>query len=250
MRLRIRHETVYAYAHPMPYSMQLLRLTPRPHAGLRVETWRVASDRRRSAFRQLDGFGNVTHAHVVREPHARITLVAEGVVETRDTLGQVRRAHEPLPPAYYLRSTPRTTPDAELAALAADAARAGDPLVALHRLLGLVHDQRAGGTTEDQAHAFVTAARLLGCPARYVGGYLQDEAPPAGGRGHAWADAHHPTLGWLGFDPSHDTCTGEQYVACAVGRDDQDAAPVRGVRHPGGAEDRTVRVAVAEVQQQ
>jgi transglutaminase-like putative cysteine protease len=270
MQLRIRHETVYAYEHPVPYSLQLLRLTPRPHAGLHVASWRIASDRRRSTFRQLDGFGNVTHAHVVREPHTRLTLVAEGVVETHDTTGIVRGAPEPLPPPYYLRSTPLTAPAAALAALAVEAGRGADPLARLHRLLALVHERvdylsgvgyvrttaadalrRGAGVCQDLAHVFVAAARLLDCPARCVGGYLWggDEDDPDGA-GHAWAEAHHPDVGWIGFDAVRGTCTGARHVPCAVGLDYRDAAPVHGVRRALGAEDLTVRVAVAEVQQQ
>jgi len=270
LRFHIRHETVYAYEHPVPYSIQLLRVTPRPHAGLRVEAWSIVSDRCRSAFRQLDGFGNVTHTHVLHEPHTRISLVAEGVVETHDTAGVVRDACEPLPPAFYLRSTPLTAPDAALATLAAEAGRADDVLGRLHRLLGLVHERVAyrrgvthvrttaaealacaAGVRKDHAHVFLAAARLLGYPARYVGGYFRagDDTHPEDA-GHAWAEAHHPELGWIGFDPVSGTRLGEGHVPCAVGLDYGDAAPTRGVPGALGEKNSTAHVAVAELAQQ
>jgi len=260
---------VCAYEHPEPYAIRLLRLAPRPHDGLRVEAWRVGGDPGRTGAPQRDGFGNTTHLHVVREPHVRLHLVADGLVATRDAAGIVRGAHEPLPPPFYLRSTSLTLPDAALHALATEA-RGGDPLACLHRLLALVHERLAYrpdvtdvrttaaavlakgvGICQDHAHVFVTAARLLGVPARYVGGYhAEGGGRDAEGVGHAWAEAHHPDLGWIGFDPTRGTCADERHVPCSVGLDYGDAAPVRGLCHAPGAADLTVRLIVAEVQQQ
>jgi transglutaminase-like putative cysteine protease len=110
---------------------------------------------------------------------------------------------------------------------------------------------RGGGACRDHAHVFVTAARLLGAPARYVGGYhAANGGRNAEGVGHAWAEAHHPDLGWIGFDSAAGTCANERHVPCGVGLDYGDAAPVGGVRHASGAEDLTVPVIMAEVQQQ
>jgi transglutaminase-like putative cysteine protease len=59
---------------------------------------------------------------------------------------------------------------------------------------------------QDHAHVFIGAARLLGVPARYVSGYLLMDASTAQDAGHAWAEAHVPGLGWVGFDPSNEIC--------------------------------------------
>ena len=45
---------------------------------------------------------------------------------------------------------------------------------------------------------------------------------------HAWAEVLLPGAGWRGFDATLQLVTDETYVAIAVGRDDQDAAPQRG----------------------
>lgn len=270
MHLHLHHRTVCAYDRPVDHSIQMLRLTPRVRAGVEATPWRVASARVRRLATWTDGFGNVVHLHVVREPHVRVTINAEGVVETHDTTGLVQDAAEPLPPAFYLRATPLTTPDPRVEALAADAAGASDVLCRLHRLLGLVHDRLAhrpgvayaGGTAaqalaegtgvcQDHAHVFVTAARALGIPARYVGGWLCAGTGNGGSRaGHAWAEAHHPELGWIGFDPASGVCPGERHVACAIGLDYFDAAPVRCVRQAPGVEDVTMQMTVAELQEQ
>lgn len=266
MRLHVRHETAYAYERPVPRATHLLRLSPREHAGLRVVSWEVASDHGGVGACRLDGFGNTTHLHRVSDEHARLVFVAEGVIETRDRAGLAGGAREPLPASFFLRTTRRTTPSPALAALAAEAAERADPLVRLHRLLTLIHARlasRSGGTVnataaeawatgaggaQDHAHVFVTAARLLGLPARCVGGHLGAEN--AHGAGHAWAEAHHPDLGWIAFDAANGVCAGERLVAFAVGLDHDDTAPVRGFRGAPAGTDSTPRAAMAQTQAQ
>ena len=62
--------------------------------------------------------------------------------------------------------------------------------------------------------------------------------------GHAWAEAHVPVLGWVGFDPANRICTTDAHVRVAIGLDYLGAAPVRGTRYGGGTETMTVDVDV------
>jgi transglutaminase-like putative cysteine protease len=61
--------------------------------------------------------------------------------------------------------------------------------------------------------------------------------------GHAWAEAHVPALGWVGFDPATGISPTAAHVRVAIGLDYLGAAPVRGSRS-GGSEER-LEVAVA-----
>jgi hypothetical protein len=38
-----------------------------------------------------------------------------------------------------------------------------------------------------------------------------------------------PDVGWVGFDPTNNLIAGEQHIRVAVGRDDTDVPPTRGV---------------------
>jgi transglutaminase-like putative cysteine protease len=117
------------------------------------------------------------------------------------------------------------------------------------------------GVCQDFAHVFIAAARHLGHPARYVGGYLfqphlvQRQAQGASGQvqtaapqdaGHAWAEALVPNLGWVGFDPANGVSPTDAYVRVAVGLDYLGAAPVRGTRYGGTGESLSVRVVVQD----
>jgi len=271
MRLRVRHQTVYQYDVPIAYAIQAVRLSPRPWDGVVVLRWRVRGETQRELPSFVDGYGNIVHCHTVDRPHTSAAVLVDGEVETRETHGIVRGAPETLPPAFYLRATELTQPDRALADLGTRAREGRTTLDALHALMHAVRDHieyRPGvtgvltpaaealaagaGVCQDHAHVFVTAARLLGIPARYVSGYLWTGGPEHEVQAsHAWAEAFVADLGWVGFDPANRVCPSETYVRASIGLDYWSAAPVRGVRRGAATEQLTVKVHVqrAAIQQ-
>ena len=134
--------------------------------------------------------------------------------------------------------------------------QADDTLPMLHALLGRIHGEMTfdtdpthtattaaeafalkRGVCQDLTHIFIAAARHLGVPARYVGGYFhRADGVTQQDAGHAWAEAHVPALGWVAFDPANGICATDAHVRVAVGLDYLGAAPVRGARRGGGTE--------------
>lgn len=267
MKLRIRHETAHDYDAPSASTVQLVRLTPRSHAGQRVRFWRVG-DGSWPAFE--DGFGNWTQFRAVQRPHGRVRVIAEGEVETDDTQGVLRETRETLPPAAFLRATERTAADDAIRVLADQAAgAAATELDRMHALMQLVRDRvdwvagvtestttaaqalaRGSGVCQDHAQLFCSAARLLQIPARYVSGYFW---PGEDGRdepaSHAWAEAFVPALGWVGFDAANRQCPTDRYVRVAIGLDSFTAAPVYGIHFGSGSDSLAVTVRVDTGQQ-
>jgi transglutaminase-like putative cysteine protease len=93
----------------------------------------------------------------------------------------------------------------------------------------------------------IAAARHLGVPARYVGGYLfREDGVSKQEAGHAWAEALVDQLGWVGFDPANNMSPTDAYVRMAAGLDYLGAAPVRGTRYGGAGETLSVRVTVSQ----
>jgi len=265
MRLQVRHQTAYHYASPIDYAIQTLRLSPRPHDGLAVLRWRVRGESRHELPSFVDCFGNRAHSHTVNRPHTSAAVFVEGEVETRATDGVVRGAAETLPPAFFLRATPLTTPDAAIGELAR-AAMGKSELDRLYALMNAVRDRldyRPGvtdaatpaaaalvagaGVCQDHAHLFIAASRVLGIPARYVGGYLWtgDEVHEYEAS-HAWAESYVEHLGWVGFDAANRICPGEAYIRTAIGLDYWSAAPVRGLRRGAASERLAVKVSVMQ----
>ncbi len=280
MRLSIHHKTTYRYDAPADYAAQVLRMTPREYRGLDVVQWNVKTygPGRLSSFE--DGFGNYSHVHTVVDVHDSLSVDVDGIVETADTQGIVVGGSEPLPLGVYLRTTPLTLPSDAIAGLAAEAAREPSATAVLRRLMDLVSEnvvytqgstgvtttaaealEGGTGVCQDQAHVFIAAARVLGIPARYVGGYLCVDGLDSEGRlshsqlvreqaGHAWAEAFDVDLGWTGFDPANGVLPGEWHVRTSVGLDYESAAPVRGVRRGHGAEALEVGVQVSYLGEQ
>lgn len=262
MLIRVRHATHYSYAEPAGYAIQSLRLTPAPFKGQRVIEWKVAAPTGAVQFR--DGFGNLVHLVAINAPHQELTFEATGVVETTDCNGVVYGLPQSIPPRVFLRETEQTRPNAaiqELAACATD----HDTLEKLHSLSKLVRDRveyvqgvtdahtgaadalaDGKGVCQDHAHIFISAARTLAIPARYVTGYLAMDHPGIAEAHHAWAEAWVEALGWVGFDVANRICPTDRYVRLASGLDAGYAAPIIGSRRGGKGE--TLHVAV-EVQQ-
>lgn len=266
MRLRVRHQTAYRYSRPIAYAIQTLRLTPQPYDGLSVLRWQITGETRHALPSFTDGFGNVTHCHSVNRPHAEAAVFVEGEVETRETGGVVSGAAETLPPVFYLRETPLTAPGPAIAALAREAALGKTPLDRLTALMLAIPERMAyrtgvthsatpasealaagAGVCQDHAHVFIAAARSLGFPARYVGGYLWMRDAGEYDASHAWAEALVPDIGWVSFDSSNRSHATEAHIRTAIGLDYWSAAPVRGVRRGEAAETLDVKVQVMQL---
>lgn len=266
MRLHIAHSIVHRYEPPAIGVIQVLRLTPRNHEGQYVIGWRidVSGDARLNAHD--DAFGNLTHVFAADGPFAELSIKVDGEVETQNTDGIVRGTLERFPPSLFLRETPLTAADAEMRDFALDlrATNRGNALAELHALLHRLRDEmicdydptrpptataaeafaRKRGAARDLTHIFLGAARSLQIPARYVAGYLCGGSADQQSGGHAWAEAHVPGLGWVGFDPANCVCPTDAYVRIAVGLDALGAAPVRGTRYGVGEETAAVAIKV------
>lgn len=267
MRLRIVHESTYRYETPALSVTQVLRLTPRGHNGQFVVDWRVEVDHDCHLREAKDAFGNIVHSFALTGPISDLTVTALGEIETEDTHGVVSGQVERFPPAIFLRETPLTPSHPELRQFAQDVTSGEkDQLAVLHTLTGAIHNRMrfdtgrtdvtttaieaftAGhGVCQDYAHIFIAAARHLGVPARYVGGYLFHADMIEQEAGHGWAEALVPDLGWVAFDPANGVSATDAYARVAVGLDYLGAAPIRGARHGGTDETMTVKVRVEDV---
>jgi transglutaminase-like putative cysteine protease len=176
-----------------------------------------------------------------------IRIMASGEVETEERNG-VFGPHQGYVPLWlFQRETALTKPGKLIKELARFVEGDSD-LARMHALMGAINhtveyrkdvttsdttaEQAAelrAGVCQDHTHIFISAARQMGLPARYVSGYMLD-GNEMGAASHAWAEVHIPSLGWVGFDPANDICPDERYVRVASGLDYADTAPVSGMR--------------------
>ncbi len=248
MLLKINHSTRYSYEVAASYALQQLRIRPRSSSGQNVKSWDMQFEgaQRQASF--TDEHGNLVDLVKLDSGSKEVSVLVSGEVETLQTNGVVGVHDLPMPLWFYLRQTKLTKPGERVKALTKSAGLdAGDGVAALHKLSEqiLAEVTYETGTTsvmtsaeaalehrvgvcQDHTHIFLSAARLLGFPARYVSGYLMMNDRVDQDASHAWAEAHVDGLGWVGFDISNAISPDERYVQIARSLDYIGAAPTSG----------------------
>jgi transglutaminase-like putative cysteine protease len=264
MRLKISHVTEYHYDEPSQFSLQRLRLTPPSAFGQNVLNWSLHVEGAKPEVEYDDQFGNHVNLVSLQGEQQVTRIVAEGEVETEDRHG-VTGPHTGFCPLWlFLRDTPRTKPGRLIRELIRTV-NGDNELALMHALMGAIHEavdykpgtsntdttaeqamEKKSGVCQDHAHIFVSAARALQVPTRYVSGYLMMEGKAEQAATHAWGEAHIPGLGWVGFDPANDICPDDRYVRVASGLCYRDAAPVSGMRIGTPGEKLSVMVKVED----
>ncbi|MEM5517785.1 transglutaminase family protein [Henriciella sp. AS95] len=266
MRLKISHETRYEFSQPVSYALNQLRLAPKSRNGQKVLSWDVEIEGGVKQAEFVDQFNNQTML-VSTDPGATTLLVkAYGEVETEDKSGVVGKHGGATPLWFYERKSELTKPGPTIRKIANSLGSDFDNDVdRMHALAKAIQAnvQYETGTTEvtttaeeaaaaghgvcqDHAQIFVSAARYLGYPARYVSGYLMMNDRVHQDASHAWAEVYVDALGWVGFDISNAISPDSRYVAVATGLDYDDAAPISGLSFGPGAETLEVTVQVQQ----
>lgn len=269
-RFAVRHVTAYQYERAMSTSQMIGHLVPRATAGQRVESCDISTEPPAAHRRtHVDVFGNLVSYMSFDDPHDRLEVIADSVVEVDDPLtpssdictGEAIthldqhpadhdelvhwcRLASPMVPlsdelrAYASASFP---PDGGVVAGVRDLTsrifrdfefdpHATDVATPIHDVLDLRR-----GVCQDFAHLAVGCVRSVGLPARYVSGYLETSAPPGYAKligadaSHAWCSVYVPGVGWLDADPTNDAVPPDRHVTVAWARDYGDVAPLRGV---------------------
>lgn len=240
-RLRVLHETRYDYAVPVTSGRHLLHLTPRMTQDQRLINHACRVSPTPGDIRaDHDFFGNAVCRVSIDEPHGRLDIVAESLVEVRSpapardapspTVDAVRAAVAGGPAelryalANFLGPSPLVPVLPEAAAYARDLLAPDQPwLAGVLALAERIHGDfefdpgattiatplrevlaRRRGVCQDFAHLLTSCLRSTGLPARYVSGYVLTTPPPG-----------QPRL--LGADASHAWvsawCPGLDWVA-------------------------------------
>ncbi len=249
MRASIQFQLQVAFAEPVRGLNQILRLSPRGFDSQRVLDWRIDVSPEAALRRGEDANGNLVDACSDDGPLDRLTISAGGMVEIHDADGVLRGLAEKLPPDAFLRDTPATHADRDLAFFARNAAAdEADRLEQTHLLMGALHKALAftpgeteaprpaaevfaarAGSARELAQVFVAAARVLGVPARFVSGFHLGAGAGEAGAHHAWAEIFFDPIGWIGFDPALGYSPREKHLRLAAGLDFFAAAPRRAV---------------------
>jgi transglutaminase-like putative cysteine protease len=284
--LRILHRTRYTYDRPVTFGEHRLMIRPRDGHDMRILDSSLSVSPRANVHWAFDTSGNsvallsfhdeadelvieselLLRRYGLDEPLARIERYAgaypvEYDANERIDLGPYLVADQPQDQEALAAWITQMLPQ-----------RNSDSLQVLRALGAAVHEafryarreeegvqtptetiRLGAGTCRDFALLFMEAARSLGFAARFVTGYLHDEAAgnesgedmTGGGATHAWADVFVPGAGWVEFDPTNRIIASRKLIRVATTRTPSQALPVSGTFvHEGGKQLR-LRVAVS-----
>lgn len=273
MRLRIDHHTGFGYDAPVRASYNQARMTPVSGPTQTVWSSRLTIEPTAWSHVGTDYFGTTVTTFELHEPHERLSVRANAVVDTH-VVGTDWHQRRDVPDtdagwdaltstgvrddlAEYLALTDRTRPHPDL--LEAARQTTGEPprLAALDVCARIAEaitytpgvtevnssalDVWSGGrgVCQDFSHVAVGALRSIGIPARYVSGYLHPGGgdarvgQPVTGESHSWVEWWCGQ--WVAFDPTAMAPIGESYVRIGHGRDYGDVPPLRGTYAGGGS---------------
>ena len=265
MQYTIRHVTRFTYEAPISESVMEARMQPSTDASQRCIRFGLSTTPPSRVKMYQDHDGNIVHHFNIPGRHSRLTVTAEAFVECRapeplpsdlgadawvrlDGATPSGRFWDELNASPFAHRTPLLDAFADEIGLA----RGDDPLCTVQRIMSDVHTRFEyspkstrvdspiddalsvrRGVCQDFAHVMIALVRRLKIPCRYVSGYLFQQpdgtSRSVDGATHAWVEAWLPGLEWVGFDPTHNTVTGERHIRVAIGRDYSDVPPTRGV---------------------
>ena len=271
MLLSIRHVTTYSYEPAASRLALRLRLFPATISAQTPTDWSVTVNGEATSTPIVNSFGDLEAIWQSKGGVEKCEVVAAGKVQTTDVTGLLKDWRMAARPAVFLRHTPLTVAEETVKALA-DSVAAETGLAQAHALSAAVRDRIeykpgatnaattaaealtiGAGVCQDHTHVMIAASRAMGCPARYVVGYLLPDAEedeveiPA--ETHAWAEIWIDGLGWVGFDATNRICPTDRYVRLASGLDANDAAPIHGAVVGSVAETLEAEVAVSAITQ-
>jgi transglutaminase-like putative cysteine protease len=289
--VRVRHLTRYTYQTPVEYSEHWGHLRPVHDWRQRLQRYRMRVTPKVEVVDYEDVFGNFATRFTVDQPYSELLIESESVVELIDfdpfafARKPINRPKFPIAWMPWERTmlapylTPEELPHTQLRSLYDYAmtfvsANKGDIMETLFQInLEMFRNyQYVPGSTclstspfvvmtnrtgvcQDFTNLFITMARLLGIPARYVMGYIYTgntgQTRAGSDASHAWVQLYIPDIGWKGFDPTNGVLPQQDHIRVAVGRHYRDTSPTTGTLFKGGLGERmTIDVEVAEVSEE
>ena len=250
MKIKVNHTTTYSYESFVPKLIQCIKLYPTICKNQNVLEWNLKASSGKIINSHTDALGHKIINLFNNNLNGKLRITSSGVVNTKDLSGIVKGLKEKVHSMCFLRETNLTKPCKKISKILKIAKSKKSDLVGfVHRLNLLVSDsikfvegstntnttaeealELGKGVCQDFAHILISCARLANLPARYINGFLLEDANSGENSTHAWAEIFIKGLGWIAFDPSHRKCIDDSYIRISSGFDFLDASMIKGVK--------------------
>ncbi|CAN5190733.1 transglutaminase family protein [soil metagenome] len=278
MSLRVTHTTRYRYASPVVENLNEIRTQPVDDGIQKLLAFGVTATPGKVISQYRDFYANTVHFAEATAPHTTLEIASTAEVAIdlpkidHDDLSAIPfsalagcrnlpECYDFLLPSHYIAAHQDTwrqaldlrNDEGNILPVALRAMRwvfdtfdylpgtttSDTPMIEAYSL--------RRGVCQDFAHVLIALLRSLEIPARYVSGYLytgEDSALRGDQASHAWTEIYLPGHGWLSLDPTNNQVVGSGHIRVAVGRDYDDAAPIRGAYRGAAARTMDVEVTV------
>jgi len=259
-RLKIRHETHYAFEAVTAFGPWRLMMRPNDTHALRVVEASLELSPPGETRWALDVYGNSVCHYQPDRVASELRVVNHLVVDRFPTPLPLNDPQSLTPIAYaekdrvvlepFMNATFEADEHALPEWIGAHAPFIGEPaLVYLRRLTNSIAQEfdyaeretggarspeetveRRGGACRDLAVLMIETVRRFGYAARFASGYIYSPGGRArgGGATHAWCDVFLPELGWIEFDPTNAIAESRDLIRVAATRTPEEAAPMTG----------------------
>jgi transglutaminase-like putative cysteine protease len=275
---KLRHATTYTFSGPVTLGPHLLYLRPRADHALRLDQSTLTISPPAEIIWRNDAYGNSVAVASFAGQTDRLEIVSELAVETFPRSEDQRKAllangplvwpinEQPaLAPflnienrdrsgiAGWLTKTIGKTSKLPYDKLLECAARIRGEFDYRPRYEeGLQSPQQTvalhSGTCRDFAELMIAASRSLGCPARFVSGYIfTPNAAPGSAAPHAWAECYLPGTGWIEIDATNGLVEHGDLIPVAVAITGRNLSPVTGTFSGAASSQLAVGVDVMKV---
>lgn len=260
-KLHFQYSMKLYYSEPVNPCFFTIKCIPQNTGRQKLLNINIDMDPRASYSKSIDGFGNNKIIGALRQPHDHYYLDVSGEVEIGQILyEELAKASQIGVYKYPFGKTKygeglfeyamkiQAEIDRNLVTRAYDKA-----IYIMHRLYNdFKYDSSATdinttaeeafsmgrGVCQDYAHIYISIARLIGIPARYVVGLMIGE-----GQSHGWVEVLCKDK-WIGLDPTNELLIDDNYIKIGHGRDAGDCKINLGIMRGGGDQKQVIEVKV------
>ena len=249
IEVAIKNFVEFQFSKPPLYGIQRLRLTPKENEKQKIITWDITFKGARKETEYFDHHGNFCSLLTFEKDIKTISIIAEGVVGIKKTIGVLDDVSE-IPYFLFRRHTDLAKPGKSIKEFCKQfSVRSVSDLDLVYSVsknlknlltygIGTTNIDTTAeeafllktGVCQDFSHILISCMRELNYPARYVSGYLKMDDKVDQDATHAWTEIYVDNLGWVGIDISNNIIVDENYIVLATGFDYKDAKPIHGLQ--------------------